>query len=262
MKISFITTVKLCKGYEWIEDALQTYVNVIEALCTVPYEILIGEDLNHKNVRRVHITGNHVRIIDVPATYPNPFDFNMIESYGKNACLREAKGEYVCMTSADQIFSNQFFKFLESGNLTHRTFYRFATYEIPKFETKGVHPLNIVEFCKTIQDQGRLCNPGCFDEPLKRVELGRKAGDIMLLDTESFRNIGGWPENECFHHVDFSVCMVAYNVFTIKIPPKEVCTYTFIQPERPPISQLITVPLEHYEALRAESFLGKMKCNE
>jgi hypothetical protein len=262
MKVSFITTVKLCKGYEWIEEALQTYVNIIEAFCTVPYEILIGEDLNHKNVRRVRITGTHVRILDVPAKYPNPFDFNMIESYGKNACLREAKGEYVCMTSADQILSKDFFDFLESEGLTHKTFYRFATYEIPKFETKGVHPRNIVEFCERIRDHGRLCNPGCFDEPLKLNELGRKAGDIMLLDAESFRAIGGWPENECFHHVDFSVCMVAYNVYDVRIPPKNVCSYTCIQAERPPITQLVTVPLEHYEALRAESYMGRTKCNE
>jgi hypothetical protein len=84
----------------------------------------------------------------------------------------------------------------------------------------------------------------------------------MLLDTESFRRIRGWPQNECFHHVDFAVCMVAYNTFKICVPPKEICTYTFTQPDRPPNDRMVALPLETYEMIRAHCYYGKKVCNE
>jgi hypothetical protein len=265
MKISFITTVKLCKGYEWIENALQVYINVIDALCTVPYEILIGEDLNDKNIRRVNVTGKNVRIIDVPGTYPNPLNFNMIESYSKNACLKEAKGEYACMTSADQILSKDFFKFLESGSLRHKVFYRFATYEIPFFDTRGIDVDTILERCERDKPNGHFWTKGCFEGKLTPTKLAAKGGDIMMLDTDSFRDIKGWPENICYHHVDYAVCIVAFSNFDVEVPPKEICTFTLSQPYRTPVYNAptvnITMSRDDYQLFMAHRYMLSNTCN-
>ena len=276
LHISFAITAKICKGYEWVEERLQLLVDCIDHYCqlgNISYEILICEHLDEQNLRRLSLKGAHLRILDLPQTYPNPFEFNMIESYGKNRCLREACGKYTAMIGADQLFPKAFFDFIDS-NLVPRTFYRFATYEVGLFPCASKTVTEILSFCRS--HVLRLCNPGCFDPPLTPEKLGQKSGDIMLLDTMSFRSIGGWPENECFSHVDTATCFVASNLFDVVVPPPAICSYTFQQNpmmsyrphslrhrlRRRLLHQMNEADLESYQWTKCLSYRDKIQCNE
>ena len=53
MHISFITTIKICPGYEWLLDRINIYILNIQHYCKkydIPYEILICEQIDNKNV--------------------------------------------------------------------------------------------------------------------------------------------------------------------------------------------------------------------
>lgn len=241
MYITFITNVKICKGYDFLVDRINLYILNIQHMCEkygIEYEILICEQIDKNNVYLIDdkiVSMDNVRIIKLNQKYPNPLKHNLIESYGKNACLKEATGKYTCMTSADQLFSEDFFIFIKD-NLKLETFYRFATYEVPEIKVNletarkdDIPP--ILKQCQDTDDK-RLCNPGCFENNVTPIKLGQKSGDIMLLDTESFRKIKGWPETICFVHMDTAVCLVATNNFPHFVPSKNVCTYTFKQNKR------------------------------
>ena len=239
--VSFMTTIKICKGYEWLIDAITLYVKNVHAYATkfgVTYEILICEQLDERNIVKIGdvidlaVFGN-VTILPLQQTYYNPHGYNLIEAYGKNACLARATGLFTCMTSADQMFSEEFFSFIAT-NLSLGVFYRFATFEVPK-PACGIASQTVDEmlaYCKAAN--GRLCNPGCFDHepPFKAEKLAEKSGDVMLLDTASFLQIKGWPEAPYYAYMDGVVCAVACNVFTACVPERSVCTFTFEQTHR------------------------------
>jgi hypothetical protein len=239
--ISFITTIKICDGYEFLLDRINVYILNIQKFCEkyeITYEILICEQIDEKNKFLIGdkiINNTNVKIIPLEQNYYNPFKYNLIESYGKNACLKEANSKFTCMTSADQIFSEEFFVYIK--NLKLKTFYRCATFEIPEINVKEIYetPSEIDNILKTVysQTERTLCNPGCFEDNLSPNKLGQKSGDIMILDTVSFKNIGGWPENECFIHVDTTVCHIIWNnLFNIIVPNQNICTYTMQQTNR------------------------------
>lgn len=238
--ISFITTIKICEGYENLIDRINIYILNIQKYCEkydISYEILICEQIDDKNLLLIGdkiINNNNVTIIKLQQTYFNPFKYNLIESYGKNVCLKEANSIFTCMTSADQMFSEDFFIFIKTLQL--KIFYRFATFDIPEINVKSIYEnqSNIDDILKICSNQPikRLCNPQCFDQNLTSLKLGQKSGDIMILDTESFKSINGWPENECFVHVDTTVCIIVCKLFRVIIPPPNVCTYTMEQQHR------------------------------
>ena len=64
MYISFVTTVKICNGYEFLENSIQLYIQHIDYYCqkyNIEYEIIICEQVDHKNVKRVSLdTHPHV----------------------------------------------------------------------------------------------------------------------------------------------------------------------------------------------------------
>jgi hypothetical protein len=236
--VSFITTIKICKGYEWLVDSIVLYVRNVQAYAKkygMTYEILICEQFDDRNVLRIGDVVNlsmygDVTVIPMKQAYPNPYGYNMIESYGKNACLARANGVFTCMTSADQLFSEAFFNFI-SNQLRLGVFYRFATYEIP-VQSKEFASLRIEEILKVCNStKTRLCNPGCFSDkkPINWRQLGEKSGDVMVLDTASFISIKGWPESKYFTHMDTVVCIVASSQFKVHVPDKSVCTFTFEQ---------------------------------
>jgi len=230
---------------------------------TCYYGILICEQVDDNNLYKIREKvdlekyGN-VRVIELNQNYPNPLGFNMLESYGKNKCLAEAKGEYVCMTAGDQIFSESIFKFIKS-NLEKEEFYRFATYEIARKAFPYDEPIeNIVDYCN--KNVKKLCNPGMFKKnksEINVVNLGEKSGDIMIMDTESFKKIKGFPENIAFMHVDMSVCFVAFNNFECMIVDQHCCTYTFEQDYR----EADENRLEMLQAEIAVSYYNKIVCN-
>jgi len=239
--ISFITTIKICEGYEFLIDRINVYILNVQKYCEkydITYEILICEQVNEKNIFLIEdklINMKNVKLIRLDQEYYNPFNYNLIESYGKNACLKEANSKFTCMTSADQIFSEAFFTYVKRLRLN--SFYRFATFEIPEIVVSSIYKdsseINgILETCFS-QTEKRLCNPGCFDGYITPNKLGQKSGDIMILDTESFRRMGGWPENECYLHVDTTVCAIVYRMgFDIVIPKQYICSYTMQQTRR------------------------------
>lgn len=272
MLISFITTIKICKNYEFLVERINTYILNIQYYCNkyeIPYEILICEQINENNIMlikdKLYNTEN-VSLIELIQSYDNPLSFNLIESYGKNKCLNQAKGIYTCMTSADQMFSAEFFLFIKNS-LKPKIFYRFATYEIPAITITNGANQNIEEllvYCK--QSNKTLCNPGCFDTNINSIKLGQKSGDIMLLDTESFKYIKGWPETICFTHMDCVVCMVATNNFHHIIPDKSICSYTFSQSTRYTGEKMINIngnkiSIENFQWKVALSYLNKKFCN-
>jgi hypothetical protein len=217
------------------------YILNIQKYCEkydITYEILICEQIDKKNIYFIGdklINQKNVILLKLEQKYHNPFNYNLIESYGKNACLKAANSKFTCMTSADQIFSEDFFVYVK--NLRVNSFYRFATFEIPEIDVSPIYkdPLEIDGILETCfsQTEKRLCNPSCFENNITPIKLGQKAGDIMVLDTESFRRIGGWPENECFLHVDTTVCAIIYKKgFNIIIPKPNVCSYTMRQTRR------------------------------
>jgi hypothetical protein len=239
--ISFITTIKICEGYEFLVDRINVYILNIQKYCEkydISYEILICEQINEKNIYLIGdklINQKNVILIKLEQRYFNPFNYNLIESYGKNACLKEANSKFTCMTSADQIFSEAFFVYVKGLQLN--SFYRFATFEIPEIDVSPIYkdPTEIDGILETCfsQTEKRLCNPSCFDSNITPIKLGQKAGDIMVLDTESFRRIGGWPENECYLHVDTTVCAIIYKKgLDIIIPKPNICSYTMRQTRR------------------------------
>jgi hypothetical protein len=235
-KITFATQAMICKGYEILEKKLMLYVRIIEHFCDkydIPYEIIICEHVGMKNVKLidpVFSTFKNVRVIRILATYPNPFNYNMIQSHGFNECIRQAKGEYCAITSADTFLSENFFKYI-STELANKTFYRFATYDVPQFDIE--HHANINKVMDVFENNKlRLWNSGTLKENPTPLELGEKSGDIMVLDTESWRHIKGWPENGCYGHVDCSVCIVATNNYPAIVPPREICSFTMVQETR------------------------------
>lgn len=274
--ISFITTIKICKGYEFLIERINLYIVNVKHFChkyDIPYEILICDNINEKNICKIRdhiIDWSNVHVFDMEQTYPNPMGFNMIESYGKNLCLRHAKGKFCCMTSADQLFSEEFFTSVKY-DIQPNIFYRFATFEIPvipiqlsELATDKIEP--ILKQCK--EGNKRLCNPSMFpankNVKISPIELGQKSGDVMLLDTESFRKIKGWPENKCFTHVDTAVCFVATNNYPFMIPPISVCTYTFEQSGRSSETRMVpnsNVSIDQLQWKICISYRSRMSSN-
>lgn len=264
MHISFITTIKICPGYEWLLDRINIYILNIQHYCKkydIPYEILICEQIDNKNVflckdRLAPHNPTTLKWIEMEQKYPNPHGFNLIESYGKNRCLSEATGTYTCMTSADQILSEELFLFIKLF-LQLKTFYRFATYEIEEIQLSNYNIEPLVDLCK--MSKKRLCNSGCFESRITPQKLAQKSGDIMLLDTQSFKDIKGWPENDCFTHVDWSVCIVCSNNFPHFVPDKAICTYTMEQANRK--ASTTSNELEQYQQKICQSYSDKKQCN-
>lgn len=274
MYISFITTIKICKNYEFLLERINIYILNIQYFCDkyeIPYEILICEQINEKNIFLINdklINKKNVSIFELQQTYNNPLNFNLIESYGKNLCLSQAKGLFTCMTSADQMFSENFFIFIKN-KIQKKIFYRFATFEVPYINVDNIllnkDILALLSYCENSKKS--LCNPGCFQPPINSIKLGEKSGDIMLLDTESFKYIKGWPETICFTHMDCVVCMVATNNFYNCVPrDKSICSYTFSQPTRFTGEKFIrinnkNITIEQFQWNEALKFINKKFCN-
>jgi hypothetical protein len=94
--ISFITTIKICEGYDFLVDRINVYILNIQKYCEkydITYEILICEQINEKNIYLIGdklINNKNVILLKLEQRYFNPFNYNLIESYGKNTCLKAA----------------------------------------------------------------------------------------------------------------------------------------------------------------------------
>ena len=215
--ISFVTTIKICSGYNDYASRLETYINNIYDGCTlrgISYEIIVVEDQNEKNTRFIrdiftesYLSIHHVRLIEFEAKYPNPHGYNMIEAYGKNVGIKNAKHKIVCVTNCDIWFSEHFFEFIP--NFEINTFYRFMQYEVDEKK----------EVCLNSSITSNML-----------VDVAYKSGDIMLMDKRSWLKIRGFPENGVWVHSDYIVCMVVQNnQIPLVIVPEPVRVYTMQQ---------------------------------
>ena len=157
---------------------------------------------------------DHPRIRYLPyhATYPNPYNYPLIEAYAKNVGIRAATYPFVCVTNCDIVFSPEFFPFLTT--LQPKTFYRF-----PQFELSAT-PASLAEaWSMTSTPLNHLSSTSTLKD------IAFKSGDIMLLDAESWATIKGFPENTIWVHSDLIVCKVAQNNgFALKIPSVRIFT--------------------------------------
>jgi hypothetical protein len=215
--ISFVTCVKLMGGYETYAVRLKEYIESITTQCSVPYEIIVIEDINNKNTSFIseyflpeYFKERNVIHIKYNAIYPNPYNYNMIEAFTKNVGIYKAKYDFICVTNCDITFDPTFFTFLPT--IRPNMFYRFIQYE--KDEAGN-------ETC---------INPALKDKSQWTLyHIARKSGDIMLMDKANWYKIKGYPENTVWVHSDLIVCKVINNN---RIPieiPSYVKIYTLPQ---------------------------------
>lgn len=203
--ITFVTCIKLMGSYANFDDHLRIYLDSL-CQCPVPYEVVVVEDQDERNLKFLknclsneYLKARNARVVEYTANYPNPHGYNMIEAYSKNAGLKEAKYEFVCITNCDVFFKADFFEWLPK--LKPAVFYRFLMYE------------------------NDVCVNPKLVSGLTLEAIGYKSGDIMLMDKESWLKIGGFPESEIWVHSDAIVCMVANNRhMPLVVPPVKVHT--------------------------------------
>lgn len=206
--ISFVTCIKLMGVYTHFDDLLRRYLDCLQQ-CSLPYEVIVVEDVDGRNVRfvdfsREYLESRKARVIRYEATYANPYNYNMIEAYTKNVGLREAKYPFVCITNCDIYFKEDFFLWLPS--IKEKKFYRFLQFD----ETKCLNP----ELMTADKDINTFLH-----------KIAYKSGDIMLMDKETWLEVGGFPETTVWVHSDSIVCTVVLNRrITVQVSSARVFT--------------------------------------
>ena len=213
--ISFVTCIKIMAGYEDYGLRLQAYIESIQK-CSLPFEIIVVEDINDKNSVLLktlfsdeYCTKNRVKHIEYKATYPNPYNYNMIEAFTKNKGIYTAKYDFICVTNCDITFNSQFFSFLKS--IQPNVFYRFLQYEKDDFTETCINP--------ELKDKTKWTLNA----------IAHKSGDIMLMDKVNWHKIKGFPENTVWVHSDLIVCKVVNNNGIPVVVPPKVKIYTLPQ---------------------------------
>jgi len=248
--ISFVTCIKLMPGYTDFADRLRLYVDSIAEHCTVPYEILIVEDRCARNVALLDtvvppawLAQRRARILPYVAAYPNPHGYNMIEAYAKNVGILAARYPFICVTNCDIVFGSCFFEFAPS--LTPGVFYRFLQYE-----TDAVHS----SVDAVLAAPATCINPTLADPTQWTLNtIAYKSGDIMLMDSDSWRRIRGYPENDVWVHSDLIVCTVARNAGLKLMVPPSVRIYTSPQDR--------AHTTRGFELAKAYEYLDRLTCN-
>jgi hypothetical protein len=167
-----------------------------------------------------------VRIIQVPRdvhnSLPNPAGLFLFEYLGKNVGVRRASSEYILVTNPDVIFNEYLIKFLASGNLSPKCFYR-----IDRYDVKGPVPFDNVQsmmtYCRNnvVRVNSRL---GSYPQGT-RVSFRRQtlfflsyirhfpqgpahtnaSGDFLIMHHDAWFKLRGYPELETqgkSHHID------------------------------------------------------------
>jgi len=186
----------------------------------VTYEILISEDINEKNTKFLSdylapefLKDKNITLFQLQQTYYNPYGHNMLEAPNKNLCLKHARGDYVCITSADVLMNNSFYELLartEEPQLSKNAFYRFLTYavSVPDNPIETYDSEMIMKHCA--HNTTSCCNER-LRNPMGISDIASKSGDIMLMDRENWLKIKGFPECGIFYHTDYIVCLVVAN---------------------------------------------------
>ena len=98
VRVSFVTSVKICAGYDDFGYRTKLYVENVSQQCRrygVTYEILISEDISEKNTKFLSdyltpefLKDKNTTLFQLQQTYHNPYGHNMLESPNKNKCLQ------------------------------------------------------------------------------------------------------------------------------------------------------------------------------
>ena len=222
---SFVTCIKLCPGYEDYVQRLKVYVENISSLCGTPFEIIIVEEkakgfFVEPTLSKDWLDVRHARVIEFTPNYANPYGYNMIEAYAKNVGIREAIHPYVCVTNADVFFDKAFIENLK--HLKPMTFYRFKQYEIPLPEEWSW------ECVQKSMTTSKWENPQILNGTIQGIAY--KSGDVMLMHSDGWHQIGGYPENDVWVHSDLIVCVVvSNNGIPVVVPDAGVYTYAQVR---------------------------------
>ena len=218
IQISFITSIKLCGGYIDFKYRIKLYIEQIAKNCKklgITFEILIGEDVCRKNAEFLenffsneYLTGHNTQIFKRLQDYPNPREHNMLESYNKNLCIIKSKGKYICCTSGDVFMNDEFFKILSEIN--NKSFYRFLCFEVKELD-KTWQGCDLEYLSRHCENNTLRCYNDRLRGCTRTSDIAYKSGDVMLMHRSLWFKIKGFPENGCFFHTDYGVCIVAEN---------------------------------------------------
>ena len=218
--ISFITSLKLCGGYIDFKYRIKLYIEQISKNCKklgIPFEILICEDMCEKNAEFLKdffsdefLIEHNTRLFERKQDYPNPREHNMLESYNKNLCIGKSKGKYLCCTSGDVFMNDEFFKTLLQLDQYENTLYRSLSYEVKELD-KHWKDCDLEYLSNYCENNTLRCYNNHIMGGIKVSDVAYKSGDIMLMNRDLWIKIKGFPENGCFHHTDYGVCIVANN---------------------------------------------------
>ena len=232
--ISFITSIKLCGGYIDFKYRVKFYIEQISKNCKkmgIPFEILICEDICEKNVEFLKdffsnefLIEHNTQLFERKQDYPNPREHNMLESHNKNLCMMKSRGKYLCCTNADVLMSDEFFKILPQ--LNSGSFYRFLSFEVEKLD-KPWRDCDLEYYIRYCENNTLRCYNANLQDCPRLSDIAYKSGDIMLMHRDLWFKIKGFPENGCFCHADYGVCIVVENnSIPIRYFPEPVKVYT------------------------------------
>lgn len=210
-----------------------TLINDLSGNVGIGVEIVIVEWNPPKNTPRFKdcLVNKHrkidVKIIEVSSKIHQ--QFKLADSYplhqwiGKNVGIRRARGEFVIVTNADDIFSKELIKFLSQRKLDKSSFYR-----VEMFDVKSPIPLNkspeeILDFCQinSLKKIGYLGNYRrrisleyikCLYAYLKNkikyypfpVPHTNASGDFILMHKENWFRLRGFLELDIPSHYPYA----------------------------------------------------------
>ena len=234
--VSFITSLKLCAGYIDFKYRIKMYIEQIYKYCTklnIPYEIIICEDIDHKNdellknfFNEEYLNKHKVILLERKQDYYNPLKHNMLEAPNKNKAILSSKGKYLCCTSGDILMNKEFFSILST--LKENIFYRFLSFEVKELDIEWAEAT--LEY---VEEYAIKNTTRCYNERVKQcqhiTDIAYKSGDIMLMDRKNWIKIRGFPQCGLFHHTDYVACkVVENNKITIVIFNEPIRIYSLV----------------------------------
>ena len=239
--ISFITSVKICKGYHDFGHRIRLYIENISfhcKKCNIDFEVLIGEDVDDKNeiflseiLSDDFLKKHNAQIIQTQqSSYKNPLKYNMLEAPNKNACMYKSKGKFICFTSGDVLMNSEFFDYIHK--FQENSFYRFLTYEVKALDCdfENAKLDYVLDYCS--RNILRCYNDTYLKRGKNIFDISYKSGDIMVMDRKNWIKIKGFPNNRFFHHTDTIVCCVVKNNAINIVPLFEPIKVYGLQHER------------------------------
>lgn len=204
-----------------------------------------------------------VRYIVVPPEVHNSLRFSeelgLYQMIAKNVGIRRAKGEFVCCTNIDLLFSDALFEELAKRNLEKGKFYRANRCDIPAtiYEKDAVEDqlkfceANIMQrlgkdsrFALIYNKDGLLFKSSIFHPLLRflnwlkpktiskdkaqfRILDTDACGDFTMMSTSDWEKIDGYVELEMYSlHIDsMALFSAAAQGLEQVIYPKEMCSY-------------------------------------